>query len=53
MPDLRDDDRPPAFDTDADETRRSMERIEAIAAERGAEIWIQHSSSRRSRAHGT
>jgi N-acyl homoserine lactone hydrolase len=34
--------RVPAFNTDRDETLRSMERIEAIVKERGARFWIEH-----------
>jgi N-acyl homoserine lactone hydrolase len=34
--------RVPVFNVDADETRRSMDRIEALVAETGAEFWIQH-----------
>ncbi len=33
---------PPSFNTDRDRTRQSMDRIEAIVAERGATLWIQH-----------
>lgn len=33
---------PPSFNTDAAETRVSMERIETFLRERGADIWIQH-----------
>jgi N-acyl homoserine lactone hydrolase len=35
----------PEFNVDRDETLRSMERIERIAKERGAQIWIQHDPS--------
>jgi hypothetical protein len=33
---------PPSFNTDAEQTKRSMQRIDAFVAERGAELWIQH-----------
>lgn len=32
----------PLFNVDAEGTRRSMDRIEALAAETGAEVWIEH-----------
>lgn len=34
----------PSFNYDGEETLRSMERIEAFARERGAQLWIQHSA---------
>jgi len=34
---------PPNFNVDAEQTRSSMERIEALVSERGAQLWIQHS----------
>jgi glyoxylase-like metal-dependent hydrolase (beta-lactamase superfamily II) len=33
---------PPVFNTDAEETRRSMEHIESRVTELGAQLWIQH-----------
>lgn len=36
---------PPSFNTDRDETRRSMERIEQLLVDRGATLWIQHAPS--------
>ncbi len=36
---------PPSFNTDAAETRESMQRIERLLSERGAELWIQHDPS--------
>jgi len=33
----------PSFNTDRDETGKSMEHIEALLEERGAALWIQHS----------
>ena len=33
----------PSFNYDEEETLRSMEKIEAFVAERGAKLWIQHS----------
>ena len=34
--------RVPRFNVDAEETRGSIDRIEALAAETGAEVWIEH-----------
>jgi N-acyl homoserine lactone hydrolase len=36
---------PPSFNTDAAETRRSMQRIERLLEERSAQLWIQHDAS--------
>lgn len=36
---------PPSFNVDAEQTRRSMERVEEIVKRRGAELWIQHDPS--------
>ncbi len=36
---------PPAFNTNAEETRRSMQRVERLLSERGAELWIHHDPS--------
>jgi glyoxylase-like metal-dependent hydrolase (beta-lactamase superfamily II) len=38
--------RVPLFNVDAEETRRSMDRIEALVAETGAEVWIEHDAQR-------
>jgi N-acyl homoserine lactone hydrolase len=32
----------PSFNTDPEQTRKSMDRIEAFTTKRGAELWIQH-----------
>ncbi|MBW2232134.1 MAG: N-acyl homoserine lactonase family protein [Deltaproteobacteria bacterium] len=33
---------PPSFNTDPEQTKRSMDRIEALISKRGAQLWIQH-----------
>jgi len=33
---------PPSFNTDAAQTRESMDRIDDYVARRGAQLWIQH-----------
>lgn len=33
----------PSFNYDEEQTQRSFERVEAFVAERGAQLWIQHS----------
>ena len=35
----------PSFNTDAAETRKSMQRIERLLEERSAQLWIQHDAS--------
>jgi N-acyl homoserine lactone hydrolase len=34
--------RVPVFNTDADQTRAAMDRVEALLEEEGAKLWIQH-----------
>lgn len=38
--------RVPLFNVDADETRRSMELVEALVTDTGAEVWIEHDARR-------
>jgi hypothetical protein len=33
---------PPSFNTDPEQTKRSMDRIEALISKRGAQLWIQN-----------
>lgn len=35
----------PTFNTDAEETRRSMDKVEALLAERDATLWIEHDNA--------
>jgi N-acyl homoserine lactone hydrolase len=42
----RDDRRIPVFNVDAEQTLESMERVESMLVETGAELWIQHELAR-------